>query len=87
MDRVLTILELEVIASNGVSSTFSDIVSESASEFQEVAEMALAHTITNKAEAAYRCGDLFEKRRELMKTWENYCVPRSANGVSMLRHN
>jgi hypothetical protein len=35
--------------------------------------LALAHTITNKAEAAYRRGDLFEKRRKLMAAWTNYC--------------
>lgn len=36
--------------------------------------MALAHTIANKAEAAYRRGDLFEKRRNLMDAWADYCA-------------
>jgi hypothetical protein len=36
--------------------------------------MALAHTIANKAEAAYRRGDLFEKRRLLMVDWAEYCA-------------
>jgi hypothetical protein len=36
--------------------------------------MALAHTIGDKVEAAYRRGDLFEKRRELMEEWERYCL-------------
>ena len=40
----------------------------------EVVEMALAHTIENKAEAAYRRGDLFEKRRQLMTAWARFCV-------------
>jgi hypothetical protein len=35
--------------------------------------MALAHVIGNGVEAAYRRGDLFEKRRELMTAWANYC--------------
>ena len=35
--------------------------------------MALAHVIANKAEAAYRRGDLFEKRRQLMEAWASYC--------------
>jgi hypothetical protein len=35
--------------------------------------MALAHTIANKAEAAYRRGDIFEKRRKLMDAWAHYC--------------
>lgn len=36
--------------------------------------MALAHMIENKAEAAYRRGDLFEKRRRLMIEWAKFCV-------------
>jgi len=35
--------------------------------------MALAHTISNKVEAAYRRGDLFEKRRALMTEWAKFC--------------
>jgi hypothetical protein len=35
--------------------------------------MALAHAITDKVEAAYRRGDLFEKRRQLMLDWARYC--------------
>ena len=35
--------------------------------------MALAHTIANKVEAAYRRGDLFDKRIHLMNDWANYC--------------
>jgi hypothetical protein len=38
-----------------------------------VAEMALAHAISNKVEAAYRRGDLFEKRREMMAGWNGWC--------------
>jgi hypothetical protein len=34
--------------------------------------MALAHSIENKVEAAYRCGDLFEKRRLMMQAWAGY---------------
>jgi hypothetical protein len=36
--------------------------------------MALAHTISDAVEAAYRRGDLFEKRRKLMQAWADYCV-------------
>jgi len=36
--------------------------------------MALAHTIENKVEAAYRRGDLFQKRRQLMEAWARFCV-------------
>ena len=38
-----------------------------------VSEMALAHTIGDKAEAAYRRGDLFNKRTKLMQAWNRYC--------------
>jgi hypothetical protein len=41
--------------------------------------MALAHLIENKAEAAYRRGDLFEKRRRLMADWATYCASGSAS--------
>ena len=40
----------------------------------EVVEMALAHTIENRVEAAYRRADLLEKRRALMETWATYCL-------------
>jgi hypothetical protein len=40
--------------------------------------MALAHTIANKSEAAYRRGDLFEKRRRMMQDWAKYCEAQTA---------
>jgi len=45
-----------------------------------VAEMALAHAIPNAVEAAYRRGDLFEKRRRLMDAWATYCSRPAATG-------
>ena len=39
----------------------------------DVAEMALAHVVGSKVEAAYRRGDLFEKRRQLMEDWATFC--------------
>jgi hypothetical protein len=41
--------------------------------------MALAHTISNKVEAAYRRGDLFEKRKALMEDWARYCTGTSTD--------
>ena len=52
---------------------FSDWASEVSSFSGELRETALAHTIQNKAERAYRRGDALEKRREMMKTWASYC--------------
>ena len=47
--------------------------------------MALAHVIANKAEAAYRRGDLFDKRRKLMDAWAGYCTTPKAAKVVQLR--
>jgi integrase len=60
---------------HGFRSTFRDWAAECTSFSGEVAEAALAHTIESKVEAAYRRGDLFEKRRELMNAWAAYCLP------------
>jgi integrase len=58
---------------HGLRSTFRDWVSESTDYPRDAAEMALAHTIGDKVEAAYRRGDLFEKRREMMEAWGRWC--------------
>ena len=54
---------------HGFRSTFKDWASECTSFSRKVTEMALAHAIEDKVEAAYRSGDLFEKCRELMAAW------------------
>lgn len=56
---------------HGLRSTFRDWAAEETDYPREVAEMALAHTISDKVEAAYRRGDLFDKRREMMTEWCN----------------
>jgi integrase len=70
---------------HGFRSTFRDWASERTSFPSEVVEMALAHTIDSKTEAAYRRGDLFEKRRRLMEAWEEFSLggPASAVVVSL----
>lgn len=64
---------------HGFRSTFRDWVSELTDHSPEVAEMALAHTIKNQVEAAYRRGNLLDRRRLLMNDWESYCnsIPKS----------
>jgi integrase len=57
---------------HGFRSAFRDWAAERTSYPAELAEMALAHTISNKVEAAYRRGDLFEKRRALMDDWGRF---------------
>ncbi|MEW8474900.1 MAG: hypothetical protein AB2652_19300 [Candidatus Thiodiazotropha endolucinida] len=57
---------------HGFRSSFRDWSGEISSFPRDVAEMALAHAIENKVEAAYRRGDLFTKRRKMMQEWANY---------------
>ena len=59
---------------HGFRSSFRDWVAEETNHSPEVAEMALAHKIANKVEAAYRRGKLIERRRALMEDWASYCV-------------
>ncbi len=57
---------------HGLRSTFRDWASERTHYPSEVAEMALAHIVSDKVEAAYRRGDLFEKRRQMMVDWAGF---------------
>jgi len=61
------------LTAHGFRSTFRDWAAEQTAFSREVAEMALAHSIGDKVEAAYRRGDLFEKRRKLMEAWARCC--------------
>ena len=67
---------------HGFRSTFRDWAAESTNYPREVAEAALAHTLRDRVEAAYRRSDLFEKRRQLMEEWDRFCdrpaVPQGA---------
>ena len=58
---------------HGFRSTFRDWCAESTNYAADVAEMALAHAVRDKTEAAYRRGDLFKKRARLMADWARYC--------------
>ncbi len=73
------------ITVHGFRSTFRDWASETTGFPHEVCEMALAHTIGNKAEAAYRRGDLFDKRRKLMEAWAGYCAKKASAKVVPIR--
>jgi len=69
---------------HGFRSTFRDWCSESTAYPREVAEMALAHTIPDKVEAAYRRGDLFNKRTRLMNDWAAYCGKPISSGKNVV---
>ena len=75
----------EDVTVHGFRSTFRDWVSEETTHSPEVAEMALAHTISNKVEAAYRRGDLFERRRILLTDWEAFCTSKTYENVIDLK--
>lgn len=62
------------VTAHGFRSSFRDWCSEETNFPHEVAEMALAHTINSKVEAAYRRGKLLQKRRELMDAWATYAL-------------
>jgi integrase len=61
------------VTAHGFRSTFRDWAAERTNFPREVAEASLAHAIENKVEAAYRRGDLFDKRRRLMDAWGEFC--------------
>jgi integrase len=66
---------------HGFRSTFRDWAAECTNFPREVVEMALAHRVGNRVEAAYWRGDLFEKRRRLMASWADRCARLSAAGT------
>lgn len=61
------------VVPHGFRSTFRDWAAERTSFPSEMAEMALAHAVGDRVEAAYRRGDMFERRREMMATWAEWC--------------
>ena len=66
------------LTAHGFRSTFRDWAAERTNFPSEVVEMALAHAVADKVEAAYRRGDRFEKRRKLMDAWASYCARAEA---------
>jgi integrase len=86
LEMVLRRMKIVGVTVHGFRSAFRDWASECTNFSNEVCEAALAHVIQNKAEAAYRRGDLFEKRRKLMEAWAIYCAtPKNARIVSFGR--
>jgi integrase len=76
------------ITVHGFRSTFRDWCAESTNYPSDVAEMALAHVLQDKTEAAYRRGDLLEKRTRLMGDWAKYCSkPNAPAAIIPIRTN
>lgn len=72
LSAVMRRMEVDAVP-HGFRSTFRDWASERTNFPRELAEMALAHTIENKVEAAYRRGDLLAKRAQMMQAWADFC--------------
>jgi integrase len=76
------------MTAHGMRSSFRDWCAERTNFPSEVAEMALAHSVGNKVEAAYRRGDLYVKRQQLMDHWATFCAspaPVATTGVIPIR--
>lgn len=73
LSAVLKRMELGQYTVHGFRSTFRDWAAEKTHHHPEIVEMALAHSVTNKVEAAYRRGDMLAKRRDLMNDWAKWC--------------
>ena len=74
-----------IVTRGGFRSTFSDWVAERTDCPAEVREMALAHAIGDATEAAYRRGDLFNKRRKLMTDWATFLNTPAAIGGNVVK--
>jgi integrase len=86
LEMVLRRMKIDGVTVHGFRSAFRDWSAECTNFTNEVCEAALAHVIENKAEAAYRRGDLFDKRRKLMEAWAAYCsVPKAGKIVAFRR--
>jgi integrase len=69
------------LTAHGFRSSFRDWAAERTNFPRDVAEMALAHAVGDKVEAAYRRGDLFQKRRALMDTWAKHAQPKTGSAT------
>lgn len=78
--KLLERMERSDLTVHGFRSTFRDWAAERTNFPREVAEHALAHSLPDKVEAAYRRGDLFEKRRQLMEAWARFCARPMSTG-------
>jgi integrase len=65
---------------HGFRSAFRDWCAEATNFPRELAEKALAHSLSNAVEAAYQRGDMFEKRRKLMQAWADFCARPASTG-------
>ena len=85
MTMCLRKLGREDITVHGFRSTFRDWAAEETHYQNHICEMALSHTVSSAVEAAYRRGDLLDKRRALMQDWANYATTQRKDNVVEFR--
>ena len=85
MEMVLRRMKIEDATVHGFRSSFRDWAGECTSFPREIAEAALAHTIGNDVERAYRRGDALERRREMMDAWAAFCDPNAKGNIVPIR--
>jgi integrase len=85
MLKVLERMSFSDLTVHGFRSTFRDWAAERTSFQREVVEAALAHSIGDKVEAAYRRGDLLEKRRLLMDAWAQFTKVKPKQSATVLQ--
>ncbi|MBB0022948.1 site-specific integrase [Ralstonia pickettii] len=83
MLKVLERMGYDHITVHGFRSTFRDWVAECTEYADSLAEKALAHAIQNESEAAYRRGDMLERRRKMMSDWARFCSGETAAIISI----
>jgi integrase len=69
---------------HGFRSTFKDWCSDMTSFPNEMSEVALSHTVSDKVEAAYRRGNMVERRRQMMEAWAKYCAGKAVGGNNVV---
>src|SRR5262249_2816721 len=77
-------MERDDLTAHGFRSSFRDWCAERTSYPSELAEMALAHTVSDKTVAAYNRSDLFDKRRRLMAAWAQFLIKRPSGEGKVL---
>ena len=85
MDRLLERMGRKDITVHGFRSTFRDFIAEKTNFPDRLAEMCLAHQLSDSVEAAYQRADLLEKRRTIMQVWADYCLPTEEGNVIPIR--
>ena len=85
MAKVLQRMRIEHATPHGFRSSFRDWAGNETAFPREIAEAALAHTVGDEVERAYRRSDALERRRDLMEAWGRYCDPLSANNVIQMK--